>query len=421
MKINLNLHRINKLFLCILFIPLNLIALAPINLFRPSDKFLIPPKLPCSTFQLDLGYEGSVRVRAAQADDDDDNRTFNDRLVDVMQIYQCKQDAIAMLKGFDPATPLGQLSQRFINDDDNGSHGLYIPHGKFKVPVNLMFSARWHYICGLSFCLHLPYYQMELSDVNFVQDNNLTTYEDVLGRNIINAAQEFGGLSLRGWKRSGIGDLLMQGIWMQDFPQMKPFLSNVRPQFRLGLSAPTGVKRDEDKLLAFEFGNDGSWGIQIGGGLDLTFGNYVRGGLDAEFLYLFGNTRPRRFKTDLAQTDLLFLTKRPAFKEFGLWQQYNLYLETCNFLPCVSAKVYYQHLQKNEDKLYVCSDKFDATVINSAESLQDASANSFIFSLDYNNRNSWCNPFVSVWYKVGFIGKRFLLADTLGITFSLSY
>jgi hypothetical protein len=398
-------------------------AMAPINIFKPTDKFLLPTRWPGTLFQATVAYENAFRIRGFQADDDD-LRTFTERQSNILQIYQCKQNGIAMLKGFAPNCPTGQIAQSFATTDDDGTQGLFIPTGHFKIPVNLMFGLRTHITPTFTFGLFLPYYVMELSRVKWTPDNTDIVNQMSVDQ-FLTLARTQGCLDLGGWRRQGIGDLRAQFSWMADFPQMRPLLRNVRPQIRLGVLFPTGKKQDEDKMLAFSFGTDGAWGAQIGGGLDLTFGNYFRGGLDAEFIYLFGNTRERRIKTDLAQTDLLFLTKLPAFKEFGLYQQFNLYIESYAFVPGFTFKIDYQHLKHNDDRLFVCSDRIDTLVVNSAESLQEWTTNSFIFALNYDPcgpyYTSWFKPYISLWYKLGLNGKRAFVADTAGIALSLSW
>ena len=131
--------------------------------------------------------------------------------------------------------------------------------------------------------------------------------EAQLTEGLIKHIRDVSGLKLDGWKRTGIGDLVVQATIMRDFEQRKPFLNNVRVQGRLGIDFPTGKRADEDRLLAIPFGNDGAWGVQFAGGIDLTFCYTLRAGIDAEFLYLFGNTRCRRLRSAEHQTDLLFL------------------------------------------------------------------------------------------------------------------
>jgi hypothetical protein len=426
------LHRFRIVWSISLFILVwsaEALAFPPLNLFRPSDAFLIPEQVPCLPFQFTVGYEGTISARGFQDDHEECNQVGEDcdtdKKVNVLQIYQHKQNALAALKGADAGTKQGQVSQLFNINDESGDQGFLVPTGRFRVPLNLMFAARYYAPYGINFGLFLPVYSMELDHVRWRTKANPTTMEGKLEKNFTELIDEVSSLNLRGWKRTGIGDLLAQVVWTANFPQARPILSNVRVQLRFGISAPTGLKQDEDKILAIPFGNDGSWGVQVAGGLRLTFCRYLHGGIDAEFLSLFGNTRARRVRTDCHQTDLLFLTKVPTFREFGLSQQYNIYVETCNFLKGLSLRINYQFLKRNEDKLFVCNDHIDPFIVNDAESLQDWTAHSLIFGLKYDFKSDlatqkWA-PSVLGWFKWGFNGKRAILANTLGVTFTMSF
>ncbi len=404
-------------------------AIPPINLFRPSDRPLMPRPLPCWGGQLSIGYEGAIKTKGFRDDGDErfqvciDQSSEIDKKTNVLHIYQTDQNGLAALKGFDAHSKPGQLSQLFNINDENGTQGLFRPCGDLKVPVNLLFSQRFYFNHGLSFALHLPVLSMELKDVRWRSLNGSTTGEQRLEEDLLRHIREVSGLDLQGWKRTGIGDLVAQMSWIRDFPQAKPALTNVRVQGRLGVDFPTGKVADPDKILAIPFGNDGSWGIQFAGGLDLSFCYSLRGGIDAEFLYLFGNTRTRRVKTVCNQTDLLFLMKRPTFREYGLGQQYNIYIESCDLVRGLSLKANYQFLKRNEDRLFVCSDRIDTAVVNTAESLQDWTAHSLILMANYDfcAPESRVLPSLMGWFKWGFNGKRAILANTIGLQFSLAF
>lgn len=403
-------------------------CLPPINLFRPSDRPLMPEYWPCTSTQWTAGFETSVKTKGFRDTFDEcqltDCRTDINSCVNVLQIYQNNQNVLAAFKGFDSSSQIGKLSQLFNINDENGTQGIFVPTGNFKVPINLMFAARYCFNWGFILGFYLPFYSMELNNVRWRKQDCESSVEDQLEKDLIKLVCDISNLNISGWKRKGLGDFLTEMTWLGNFPQNKPLLSNVRVQTRFGVYAPTGKKQDEDKILAIPFGNDGSWGLQFGGGLDLTFGCLVRGGLDAEFLYLFGNTRCRRVKVDCNQTDLLFLTKLPAFREFGLGQQYNIYLETG--WGGISLKANYQYLKRNEDRISVFSDKVDPFIVNSAESLQDWTAHSAIFSVIYDAGRDfpdshWGRPYISGWFKLGFNGKRAILLNTVGAIVTLNF
>ncbi len=404
-------------------------AIPPINLFRPSDRPLMPPPLPCWGGQLSIGYEGAISTKGFRDDGDEffqvclGQSSNKDKKTNVLHIYQTNENALAGLKGFDAHSTSGQLSQLFNINDENGTQGFFRPCGDLKIPVNLLLSQRFYFNHGLSLAFHLPVLSMELKNVRWQSLNEKTTGEQRLETDLLGHIQKIAGLDLYGWRRTGIGDLVLQLSWIRDYPQAKPLLSNVRVQGRFGIDFPTGKVADPDKILAIPFGNDGSWGIQFAGGLDLDFYYSLRAGVDVEFLYLFGNTRLRRIKSVGNQTDFLFLMKRPAFREFGLGQQYNLYVESCDLLPGLSLKANYQFLKRNEDRLFVCNDLVDPALVNCAESLQDWTAHSLILMTNY----TFCSPEARIlpslmgWFKWGFNGKRAILANTLGLQLSIAF
>ena len=67
-------------------------------------------------------------------------------------------------------------------------------------------------------------------------------------------------MNLRGWKRHGPGDLMLQAEYYFHRPQAKLYLKNVGIELRLGLLIPTGLKEDVDRLLALPFGYDSGVG-----------------------------------------------------------------------------------------------------------------------------------------------------------------
>ncbi len=409
----------------LIFICSSITAIPPINIFRPSDRLLIPLIPPGTGFQFTIGYEGSISAKAFQ-DDFQDCNILNDcfksgERCNILQIYQDKQNFLAGLKGFDSAYPLGQLSQLFNINDENGAQGMYLPFGCFKVPLNLMMSLRYYFKYNISFALHLQVLSMELNNVKWKRIG--INEDESLDENIVSFVKDISCLNICDWKRTGFGDIVLQALWIQDFPQRKALIANVQPQFRIGINIPTGKRQDEDKILAFPFGNDGSWGIQVAGGLSIDSWYGLRAGFDAEFLFLFGDIKCRRIKTECYQTDLLLFKKLPAFREFGLGQQFNIFLEKfwCGF----GFGIDYQYLKRDEDKLTVFNDGIDNFITNSAESLQDWTAHSIILSLrshiPYYFPNLISQPSVFGWVKFGFNGKRAILLNTLGANITFSF
>ena len=416
-----------RLFFVFLFMS-HLCAVPPINLFRPSDRVLFQdPVSTCWSSQATVTYEGAFHIRAfrdTDSDEFDDQSAKNcEKKVCVLDLYQERQNVLAGFKGFDSKTPSGNLTSLFNLNDEAGNQGLYKPLGSLSVPLNLMFSYRYYFDHGFRLEVHLPFIHAELKNVGFCSLANDKAFEGQISTELIDEVSTLSGLRTQGWKRTGLGDLVVQTAWMRNFTQSRPLLQDVRIQGRFGVVVPTGKKEDEERILAFPFGNDGAWALQFAGGLDLDFGYTVKGGIDVEFMYLFGNTRCRRVKTAIEQTDLFFFTKIPAYREVGLGQQYNIYLES--YLYDTSCKLNYQFLKRNDDRLDVGSERIDSLIVNSAPSLFDWTAHSLIFMVRHDlfrdDESSWAFPSISAFIKYGFNGKRALLANTAGIQFNVDF
>ncbi len=424
------MSKILKKLLAVAFISicLELYAGFPnLNLFDPYDILLLAPKWPETNYQFTITYEGLLKERAFQADDNEltlsSNEGFRKRR-DFLQLWENCQDALAALKGVDFDCPAGEFAQQFNIDDDNGTHGHFIPCGDLRVN-NIMLAGEYHFPHNVSFWGFLPIVSAELKNVTWREKNSGIFFEDTIVTNFISTLEKLGCMNLRGWKRFGIGDMVGLVTWYGYYPQFKPHLRNVRLNIRGGLTVPTGKKADQDKLFAFPFGYDASFGILAAGNIELWLRDYVHVGIDAQFLHLFGTTRNRRIKTDMAQTDFFFLTKVRTFKEFGFTQHYTLYLEFSHFWRGFSLLAAYQHTKHQDDKLFLCSDHFDAELANTAESLQEWSLHNVILQAKYDcftgANNPRFKPYLSLLYKHGFNGKRAVLADTLALQLSVSF
>ena len=398
-----------------------------LNLFNPYDCLVMPPARPDVCWQPTIGYEGSFQTRSYQADEDElgNSQCFRKR-ADVLQLYQDKQDLLAALKGDDFTTEMGQLAQKFNLDDDDGTFGLFVPCGDLDIH-NILLSVRRYLSHGFMVSAHLPVLSMKLKDVTWrpAAENTNETFDSQVTNDLISDIETIGSINLHGWDRTGAGDLALMVWWNRYFPQARPFLQNVEIGLRLGLTFPTGKDTDEDVLLGLPFGYNAGAGIIAGGNLEFWFCDYYRFGVDAELLQLFGETRDRRIKTDLAQTDLVFLSKVCAFTEPGFTQHFTLYGQAAQFCRGLSARIAYQYTKQQEDKLFLGTDHFDCVIANTAESLQDWTTHSIVFNVDYDFFDG-CEcaaykPYISVFIKHGFNGSRAILTSTAGAIFSIDF
>jgi len=350
--------------------------------------------------------------------------------VNVLQIYDCDQNALKMLEGFDSNCPIGQLRER-IDAADNCIRGHLSVCGDLKMNAALELAWWYHFKENFSLSFHLPIFSMKLCNVCWQDHTRDITAEDLrvkeyLTNNLCRVTRELGCLDIGNWCRSGAGDALALFRWMRDFEQAKYILKNVRLNARLGVTLPTGRRRNEDKIFAFPFGNDGATGALAGVGIDLTLGHNVKTGLDVQLLHVFGNTRCRRIKTHPCQTEFLLLQKANVFREFGITQRFNLYLEAFQ-RGGISFRAGYQFVRHGDDYLFISSNRFSDTIANTAKSLCEWTAHSLIFNLGYNflrtnaDDERRVHPYVALFAKIPFNGVQVATTKTIGVTLSIDW
>lgn len=411
-------------------------AVYGMNVVRPYQILLRPPQKKKSWMQFYAVSQFGFASRAFASDEEHAKpKSFNDPQfvsvgdVNPLQIYQCNQDALTMFDGFPPCSPIGQMRIR-LDAQDDGTRGHFVPCGTFYMDNATHMGLRFFLKHHLSLALYQPYYKMRLTDVSWrgcsqnisMQDERVDSY---VSSNLAQRACAFGDLDISGWSRAGFGDTTLSLEWIRDYPQQKPMLHNVTINGRLGGVFPSGLKNDENSVLAFSFGNDGAYGLIFALGLDLFLGNYIKAGLDVQLMHQFGNARCRRIKTALAQTDLLLLAKTNTYKDFGLTQQFSFYGQLYNMYGA-SCEVAYQFYKHGENTLYVTNNEYSTRLANSAESLRSYTTHDVFVLLNYDfaahmSKQSYVTPYISAFVDIPFNGRRAVVAKTAGFIIALNF
>jgi hypothetical protein len=404
------------------YFPLNIFQAYDINLYRPN-------RWAKTSIDLNVTDEFSVKTVGRTAKDELYNSPKKGIKTNVLQLWQEKQNALAMLEGFGPSSDLTLLAQRLAVDTADGCRGQFIFCGNLEVRANMLFLGRWYLPYGFIAALYLPVRALKLG-VHFEDLTKDLTAEDVLTKNLLtnNFAQQMeqlGCLDINGWRRIGVGDLAALMHWFWDFPQEKPLLKKVRVNGRIGLSFPTAKKSDINQIFSIPLGNDGAWGIIFGGGLDLTLSSHIKIGLDAEFLQLFSVIDRFRIKTNVDQTDLLLLARARALKDFGFVHHFNLYAQFYDLPHGLSCDVIYQFFKQEDSKLALFSNEFSSEVANTAKSLEEWTMHHFIFKVNYDFESMLkdypLKPYCSFFFKQPVNGKNAVLAQTVGFSLVVSF
>ncbi|MBT5015648.1 hypothetical protein HOM50_04545 [bacterium] len=400
----------------------------PINVVRPYDIDMHWAPQPAGTWEYGVVGEFAGTVNAYNSDGKKTN---------VLQMWECNVDSLAMLRGFPSETDIGQTNALLAGATDNGVRGHVVPTGTLNV-WDASLSIRYFFPANLSLGIYLPLYTMSLGDIKWNDLTRNVTDEDLLVKEILTddfpkhvreLSETFGCKGKNtldignSWKKTGLGDLTVLGVWSKNFPQVKPVLKNVRLTGRLGLTIPTGLKTDENLLFPIPYGNDGALGVVFGLNVELQWYNWIRGGVQADFWKVFGDTRDRRVKTDTSQTDLVLLGKIRTHKEWGFNRRYTLYLELGDFTRGYSVGFAYQYFNKGGDRLNLVSNTYSTLAAESATSLEEWKLHNIILDVSgsFGEKNTSGRTRFSFFYKHPFNGTRAVAAKMFGARFVLDF
>ena len=425
MRLN-NFLKYKALFFTLLM-SVEAIAFAPNNFFPPYDPALHLPNAPeCNPFRIGVNVEWGKGKHS---------RNLHGKKRNVLQVYDDDQSTLAMIEQpgpdllADPDFIILRDTLRIFGARDDGvrGHVLFLgrfeqldvtPHVRYVLPID---------IAGeLAISVALPFRYARVGDISFkdltlangCQDDKTEELLTQSFDDLKNLVKKFGNLNLDPWNAHGLGDLAVTLDWSNNYPQDKDGLENVDLNAFVGFTAPTGLKKNEDRAFSMAFGHDGAWSIPFGIGLDLDFKYCIAIGGAAHFEYVFDDTKTRRLKTHESQTEFLLLNKGRATKEHGLLWKFYLYLQAYHFLGGLSAKAAYEYVKHDDDRLTPKSDNFNASVANSAKSLEEWNMHHFIFQLNYDcfkDCSSLCvKPQLSFFYKLPIYGKGIINPQTIG-------
>jgi len=264
--------------------------------------------------------------------------------------------------------------------------------------------------------------QVDLTQDIFASDAVLSS----LIANLDNNLKKYGGLQLgTSYSNQGIGDCIVDFDWRKHVDNLEHHFKSIDFYIGAGLLIPGQLLKDEDQVLSYAHGTDGSFGIPIKLGFWVDGKKWVYAGLDAQLLYVLSSKKIRRMKTDPNQTELFLLNKGNSRKEYGVTWQAHTWVMVTDFYEGVFAKLSYQFIRHESDKLYTEDVNFDNVIINSARTLQGWSGQDVVIQLGYNvAKDDPKMPFVpvgSLFYKKPIAGRAIINSDTYGAMLQISF
>ncbi len=411
------------LVLCILGYAQNLYSITAFNLIRPFDPNFFPAfhkdrKIQCA---LIAGF-GDSKVHG---------RNMDGTPANVLQRYYAQQDGLAMLKGFPINSQQAQLGQQININDDQNERGHFVVTGKLKVPFSGSLWGRLNFKHGIWIGAGLPIIAVHMKDVQWVDQTQNITLDDALTHELItdnfaaHVAELGDGLQIGDWKKAGVGDLALYGGWRQQYLQEKNWIKEAVINARIAVLFPTGVKKNQDIAVSFEFGNDGAFALPLGAGLDLRFKKFFWAGLDVMFMKIFSHTKERRIQTDPAQTDLLLLQKAVTRRQYGITQYFNLYLEPIIYKG-LSMRFAYECIKHMDDRIYTISNDFSSLTSNMSLTLEEWTTHDVFIQAKYDGdhdkkEHRRVTTEGMLFAKIPFNGKASYQVSLIGFSFTVNF
>ena len=296
--------------------------------------------------------------------------------------------------------------------------------GKYTV-----FEANLYYVqnlCnGFFFDVNLPLKKLKVKDIVQTDATNAdslalfpglsvawaTVYNDIPGLlakyNLSNAATS----------TSGIGDIMVNGGWTcnnDDIESLDFFDTTIK----VGVSIPTGKKRDENQAFAMALGYDGH--LALSTSFDMAIGLYDWFTLGAHVggMFFFNKTKDMRMNTTVGQNNGYFkLLKGNAKRDMGNIWDVGSFIKADHIFKGFSLMFGYNYVHKGSDTLTPENTvRFPIAGANEDPALEGYRMHAVSVGLEYDmaEEGRRFNPQFGLFYSRPIKGKRIFKTDTGG-------
>jgi hypothetical protein len=214
----------------------------------------------------------------------------------------------------------------------------------------------------------------------------------------------------------GIGDLSLYAGFTCNYQESK-HLDFVDITLQIGVIAPTGKKKNPDKLFSFATGYDGHVGIGMLGDIAFGFYDWLTFGAHINVIGFFDRSDCIRIKTAMHQSGIIYLAKEKAKIQRGTQINGGIYAKADHVAAGFSATLGYSFAQKNSDTVTPCNTTlFSSSIASSEGSRLSWKMHTIHLNAEYDfSRKSWpVGPRVALFYDAQVAGRRVLKTNMVG-------
>ncbi len=237
--------------------------------------------------------------------------------------------------------------------------------------------------------------------------------------------KNFGNLSAEPWADKGIGDPTLVVRWNMPYEKQDSEIRVIQAHVHCGVQIPLAKKKNEDQLFSLPLGCDGLWGFPFGVGVEMKFSMPVKIGMGADFLLQLAESRERRVKTALKQTDLFLLNKARTLLRPGLTWRFHWAAEGYNLWRGLGVRGMYEFLMHHNDQLSTTAEGYRTETVGTSNLYKKWYAHALTAAIRYDLGKEFSKapmtPRVEAYVRAPVNGKRFVNATVLGLQIAVLF
>lgn len=327
----------------------------------------------------------------------------------------------------DPTNPYQHILDNLSTIPAENTFATLSVDGTFKI-IESNLSYTHNLPKGFLVYLHLPVRNLQLQDPTFIDlspdahavaNKNNPEWQHFLHE--FTPIMDYYGINTCSTNQTGIGDFTALVGWTHNYQNTK-ILDFIDGTLAIGILAPTGKKKNENKLFSLPLGYNGHWGLPLNGMISLGTYEWITLGAYAHALFFLKNNHTVRIKTAEEQSGIIKLAiDNATIKKGAIWNT-GILLKADHFVYGLSFMAAYSYACEQKSNLIPCNtDLFNISIANTDPILKGWNMHTvhLVAEYDFAKQNSKIGPRIGAFYNCQVGGTRVFKTNIVGGSFGL--
>ena len=327
----------------------------------------------------------------------------------------------------DPDSELNCILQNLVELPKRGCFGNLSFSGKFSIR-EIIFSYIQNFSHGIFTQIYFPIRKLKIKSIKYCDlspnDHIFPDIHHPYWQEFLNNFEQIlndYNLNINDFCQHGIGDTSFEIGWTKNYEETE-YIDFIDITIKSGIIAPTGKKKDEDKVFSLPLGYNGHVGIPVS--LDLATGLYewLTIGGHFDIIWFARKNKDMRIKTAKEQSGFIKLAKTCTNIKKGTLYNLGFYLEADHIAGGLSLLIGYTFSEKQKDTLTFSQPlQIDCKIANSDEMLKEWNQHTihFMIEYDFTKEEYKIGPRLNFFYNLAAGGKRIFKTNISSAGFGL--